>query len=88
MTDGNNLSKVCVDCICLPICINKEGIQTIHHCKIMIETVEYRFNDVPSITGGQQFMSIYFEGLNRTYVFERKPDGSIYIHSSENGDTR
>lgn len=90
MIESDNItSKICINCICLPICINKNYTHTAADCAYIRSLF---FNVAKSIRFNEE-VTIYFSGIDKTYFITcdsclfsiaallRNPDRKTFIFS-------
>jgi len=71
-------SALCVDCICLPICLNKNDIKLLDDCSFFSNTL---INISYSLTLNDS-VAIYFRNLDRTIIVERS-SSMLFIQINE-----
>ena len=75
-----NESNICIDCICLPVCLNKTTVGIVKDCKLIADIISH-LSDTIKKPGDQTV--IHFFHL-RDIKIQVYPD-SVYVFDQEAG---
>lgn len=79
MTKDSITSNCCVDCVCLPICINKSYTELLYDCRIIRDSIR----NVVNYGDLMKNLTIFFYGLERNVLVEIQ---NTYIHVLREGN--
>ena len=76
-------SSICVDCICLPICLSKLNYNLISQC----DFIKNAINNICASVIDDEHITIFFTSLNRDFTIKRE-DKELVIQDTRfwNGD--
>ena len=68
-------TPLCVDCICLSICLSKDSLVLIHDCSL----IKNKLKEITITLGVDDEQSIFFYGINKEYFINKTHKQALKI---------